>query len=114
MDAGKLDRRVRLEQYTTTQAPNGEPTKAWTTLATVWAEKIEANGQERFSSQQFIGKVARSFRFRWSNATSQVTVKSRLVFDGVTHEIIAMREIGFRDGIEVDCVARSEDPLSNG
>lgn len=112
MDAEKLDRRITIQvEGTPTRQPNGERVATWNNLTTVWAQKIEANGQERFNADQFLGKTARSFRFRWSETTKQVTTKHRIMFDGVLHDIVAMREIGFRDGIEVDCVARSESPL---
>ena len=37
MQAGKLDRRVQIQQQTATQDAFGQPQQTWTTMATVWA-----------------------------------------------------------------------------
>lgn len=114
MRAGKLDRRISIQEKVVTQdTGTGEEIVSWNEIASVWAQKVENVGQERFSSDQFVGKTARTFRFRWSNATKAVTVTHRIVFDGVEHDIQNMREIGRREGIEVDCTARSETQLDN-
>lgn len=110
--AGRLDRRIDIQERVVSQDDFGSEVISWSTIATVSAEKIENNGQERFQTAQFVGKTSRSFRFRWSNAVKVVTVLHRIVFDGVAHDIVAVREIGRREGIMVDCTARSEEAIA--
>lgn len=113
MKAGSLDRRITIQRKVVAQNNFGEEVTTWQDVATVWAEKIDNTGQERFQSSQFIGKTSRSFRFRWSNAVKEVTTEHQIVFDGVDHDIVAVHEINRREGIFVDCTARSELPMIN-
>lgn len=106
---GKLDRRITLQQSTPSQSASGELTDVWADVATVRAQKIEARGDERFTGEQLVGSVNRSFRIRWSNDVKDINDQWRLVYGGVAHNIIAVREIGRREGIEIDCYARGEE-----
>ena len=47
MNAGQLDRRVTLENYTTTRDAWNNPTKTWATLDQVWAHKRDVTELER-------------------------------------------------------------------
>lgn len=114
MLAGKLDRRITIRRLGSGQSSSGEPNGTWSDLATVWAQKIEARGDERFSTAQPVGSISRSFRFRWSTTVKDVNDKDKIVFDGVEHDIVAVREIGRREGIEVDCTARGENAVVQG
>lgn len=112
MRIGSLDRRIAIQRQSVTQAADGEEVVTWQDVATVWARKIENRGSERFTAQQFVGHAVRTFRFRWSTTVSEITDKHRIVFDGRNFNITDVREIGRREGIEVDCWALGEDPLS--
>lgn len=111
MRGGQLDRRIEIQQPIETQDNSGESIQSWDTIASVWAQKIENRGQERFTAQQLSGRAIRTFRFRWNSRTQEITVKHRIVFDGRSFNITDVREIGRRDGIEVDCWTDSEEPL---
>jgi SPP1 family predicted phage head-tail adaptor len=114
MQGGRLDRTITLQRSTSTRSTSGEMVDSWSTVAIVPAQKIEARGDERFSGEQMVGSVNRSFRIRWSNDVKGITAQWRLVFEGVTHEISAVREIGRRIGIEIDCFARGEEATVAG
>jgi len=112
MRGGKLDRRIRLERpYVQQQEDTGEEVHTWLPVATVWAEKVEQRGAERFAARQFVGSAIRTFRFRWSETVKDVTVHWRIYFDGRHYDITDVRELGRRVGIEIDCNTRSEDPV---
>lgn len=111
MRAGQLDRRITIQRNGSSQSDSGEPIESWSDVATVRAQKIEARGDERFSKAQLVGTINRSFRIRWSSQISDITDIDRVLFDTVPHEIIAIREIGRREGIEIDCTARGEDAV---
>lgn len=113
MRAGALDRRITIRRLSPTQSGSGEEADSFLPLATVWAEKRENSGSERFANQQTVGKAFVTFRFRWSQTVKEVSVKHQIEFDGRNFDIVAVREIGRREGIEVDCLVRSEEPLQN-
>jgi SPP1 family predicted phage head-tail adaptor len=111
MRAGPLDRRITIQGKVVTHNEYGEEIVTWSTVATVWAQKIENRGQERFAAQQFVGKSAKTFKIRWSTAVAAVTTEHRVTFDGRQHDIQDVRELGRREGIEIDVTVRSEDPV---
>lgn len=112
MRGGDLDRRIQIREKVVTQDDFGEEIVTWNTVATVSAEKIENNGQERFSTAQFVGKRVCSFQFRWSSAVKGTTTLHKVLFDEVEFDIVAVKEIGRREGMRVDCTARSEEPIA--
>lgn len=111
MRAGLLDRRITIQQKTITQSDSGEEQESWSTLAEVWAQKIENRGQERFAAQQYVGHSVRTFRFRYSSTVAAITTEHRLVYEAVNYNISDVREIGRHEGIEIDCYAPSEQPV---
>lgn len=111
MRAGLLDRKITIQAKTVTQSDSGEEVETWSTLATVWAHKIENRGAERFTARQLTGNAVRTFQFRWSTTLSVLTVENQLVYEGVTYDITDVREIGRHEGIEVDCFAPSEQTV---
>lgn len=112
MRAGKLDRRISIQSKTFSQSDSGEEVVSWGTIATIWAEKIENRGAERFAAKQLTGSSVVTFRFRWSDTTLPITVEHQIVFAGRVYDITDVREIGRHEGIEVDCFAPSEEPLA--
>lgn len=112
MRAGTLDRRITIQRQTSTLSDSGDPVVVWADVATVYARKLENRGQERFTTQQIVGRAMKTFQFRWSATVAEVTTKHRIVFDGRDHDITDVREIGRREGIEVDCFAPSEEPVA--
>lgn len=112
MRAGRMDRRVAIHQAEITQSDSGQETRTWSTLTTVWAEKVENRGQERFAAQQLVGHAVKTFRLRWSSAiASELTNEHRISFDGRLFDITDIRELGRREGIEIDCYASGEEPM---
>lgn len=111
MRAGLLDRRITIQGKAITQSDSGEEVVAWTDVATVWAEKVEIRGLERFSIKQIVGHSVKTFRIRWSNNVSEITDEHRILFDGRVFDITDVREIDRRVGIEIDCYAPGEVPL---
>jgi len=113
MKAGELDRRIMIEEKTVTNSDSGEEIITWLPLVTVWARKIEAKGAERFSGQELFGAAVKTFQIRWSLYASTITTKHRLLFDGRTYDITDVREIGRREGLEIDCFTKSEEMITS-
>ncbi len=98
MRAGTLDRRVVIERYTTTQDEVGEPVKTYEAVDTIWAQVLPLRGQERFVAQQEYAEVTTRFRLRHR---TDIDEKMRLVHDGDEYDIMAILEIGRREGLEI-------------
>lgn len=98
MDAFKLDRRIVIEQRTDTRNALGEGVPAWTTFATVWAQRVPMRGAELFAAQQVVPQVENKLRIRWRDDLDE---SMRIVDDGVTYGIQHIAEIGRRDGLEI-------------
>lgn len=111
MRGGDIDRRLKIQRKVITQNGFGDEIVAWETVATVWAQKVEARGDERFAAQQFLGHAVKTFRIRWSDTVKEITSEHRLVLDGRAHDITDVREVGRREGLEIDCTVRSEEPV---
>lgn len=65
MKAGRLDRRITIEQPSTSQDSLGEEVTTWSTFATAWADRIDMRGRERFDADQDIATRIATFRLRW-------------------------------------------------
>lgn len=111
MRAGRRDRRVTLERNTPVQNSTGEEIESWDPIATVWAEVRPAKGAESFQAQQFIGKAQSTFRVLWSSRVARLNVEDRIIYEGKDYGILDVREIGRREGLEIDAFARSELPV---
>ena len=46
-----MDRLVELQRRSLTRNAYGEQVESWTTIASVWAEKIDLKGREFFAAQ---------------------------------------------------------------
>lgn len=112
MRAGRLDRRITIQRKTVTQSDSGEEIVTWVDVATVWAEKVNLRGSERFAAQEILGHTLQMFRIRWSIAVKELTTKHRILFDGRYYDITDVRESKRREEIEFDCYAPSEQPVA--
>jgi len=103
MDASKMDRRIRIEQYTQAQDDYGEPIETWAVLDTVWAEVSPLSARELFLAQQVSAQADTRFRIRHR---TDLTRTMRIVYDGATYDIYSIQEIGRREGLEILAKAR--------
>lgn len=64
MRAGRLDRRIALQNYAVPSG--GDPTVGtYTTQATVWAERIDPSGMERYAGAQIAAEASQAYRVRY-------------------------------------------------
>jgi hypothetical protein len=108
MNAGPLDRRITLERFTTTVDAYNEPVKAWGVLAHRAASYVLISDGERFRAGETAANASARFQIRWSPSVSDLNPKDRLVFEGVVHQILNVKEIGRREGIEITVQARAD------
>jgi SPP1 family predicted phage head-tail adaptor len=104
VQASKLDRRIRIEQPSVTRNNLGEAVATWSTLAEVWAQKINLTGRELYAAQQVVPEAQLKFRIRWrADIKPNRDEKMRIVDlrDAVTYGIQHIAEIGRQDGLEI-------------
>jgi SPP1 family predicted phage head-tail adaptor len=108
MRAGPLDRRITLQRMVVEQSESGQENVTWQDMATVWAQKVENRGAERFAAQQITGRAIRTFRFRWQTDLEHLNTKDQVVYAETAYDITDVREIGRHEGIEIDCYSPSD------
>ena len=119
MRAGRLDRKIEVQRRTDAKDAHGQPIPTWSRIgATRWASYSPIGGEERYTSDQFIGRQQVEFRVRWASDLSDLNPKDRVVFpimgtseeptDSQIYEIMAVHELGRREGLRIQTARRSE------
>jgi SPP1 family predicted phage head-tail adaptor len=109
MRAGDLDRRIGLFHEGLSSGENNEFNEdrlpGGTVLAAnVWASVKEVTGREFLAdSQQVIGEARAVFTIRWR---SDVSTQWQVKYNSVLWNIVSTREIGRREGLEIQAVRR--------
>jgi SPP1 family predicted phage head-tail adaptor len=114
MKAGSLDRRITLLRGIETRNQFNEPILSWAPVATVWASKEDIRDAERVASQEVGADITSRFQIRYSSAVADVNPKDRLQLDDKVYDIVAVKEIGRRDGLEISAIARADQPAVGG
>jgi SPP1 family predicted phage head-tail adaptor len=110
MKPERFDRTITLERFTfTTDEGSGEQVLTWSTLATVQASKKDVSDSERVASAEVAAEIGTRFQIRWDSSVADLNPKDRLVYDGRTYEIVAVKELGRRDGLEISANARADE-----
>lgn len=110
MQAGRMDRRVKLQKMIESVGVSGAVTETPLLVATVWAQKIPENGSERFAEEQIQGWSIVTWRIRWMrDGIDDPTVKWQLLEGARVYDIMDVREIGRREGWELVTRCRAED-----
>lgn len=104
MRAGALDTIILIQRATMARNDLAEVTEAWATIATLRAAVIQASTTEFLQGAGLQGDAAVIFRTRFLDG---VTVRDRVLFGGVPHDIKELKEIGRRQGLEIRTVARN-------
>ena len=108
MRAGAMDRRITLERFTATRDEYNEPVQTWATLATRWASYEPLSDGERFRASETAANASARFVIRWSTDVADLNPKDRLVFEGTTFDIVHVKEVGRRKGLEITAAARAD------
>src|SRR4051812_21513253 len=98
MRAGKLDRQIVIERVTTTLSAAGTPIEAWATLVTLRAEKLDDAMDEHIRAEGASTERMVSFQSRYFPG---VTVADRLSYEGQAYNLLHLKEIGRRRGLEL-------------
>lgn len=85
---GKMDRRVRLESRAETIDAMGAVLHSWSLEATVWAERRNLRGGERFGGSERLASAETVFRIRYSRDVWEVGPMWRLVDGAEVFDIV--------------------------
>jgi len=106
MRAGRLDRRIIIQENTPTQNGVGSEVDSWSDLYVVWAEVIPVRGTERYAGSQDAAVIEEKFKIRYLKG---ITPKNRILYNGRIYDIKgAPLEIGRREGLEIQAKARAD------
>ena len=108
MIAGPLDRRITIERWGAKTNEFGEDVPEWLHVATVWASAEDIRDSERNRAQQVGSDVTTRFRVRWRYSIEQLNPKDRLHYGGRVFNIVAIKSVGRREGLEITAAARSD------
>lgn len=106
--AGKMDRRITLERFVTSPDQHNEPVKIWTALATRAASYEPLSDGERFRAGETAATASARFVIRYAAKVADLNPKDRLTFGGVVYDIVRVKEIGRREGLEITANARAD------
>lgn len=110
MEAGKLDRRIRLLRATSAKNEFNEPVEVWSTLCDRFAEVEHVSDGERTRAAETGAVVQMRFRIRYSSEVADLNPKDRLQYPigGREFNIIGVKELQRRVGLEISATARGE------
>lgn len=99
MRAGKLDRSITVQSFTSTVNDYGTPIETWTDVATVRAQIIQSSTEE-FLTNGASDTTSIIFRTRYF---SPIGGTSRILFEGEEYNVREVKEIGRRKGLDLRC-----------
>jgi head-tail adaptor len=116
MKLGKLDRRISIQRKTDTRDAHGQPIPVWAQIGRQrWAAYYPVSGGERFISEQFVSRQQTEFQVQWAQDLASLSPLDRVVFpysatpaDSDIYDIMAVHEIGRREGLRIMTARRSE------
>jgi SPP1 family predicted phage head-tail adaptor len=100
MRAGKLDRNLIIQSFTSTVDEYGTPTEAWTEFATCKAQLVQGSTDEWIAAYGESQAVTAVFRIRWLDG---LTTDHRIRYFDRNLNIREISEIGRRRGLELRC-----------
>ncbi|WP_430251693.1 phage head closure protein [Neorhizobium sp. DAR64860/K0K1] len=103
MRAGKLDRTITIERFSSTPDDFGTPVETWTPVATLRAQVIQSATEEFLSAQGATDATVIVFRTRWLDG---IMTSDQLGYEAKSFNIREVKEIGRRRGLEIRCEAK--------
>ncbi len=104
---GMMDRRLSVHRAVHVGSSSmNEPIFEWQPLRTVWAQKIHKSEGEQFDQGTKQRYASNSVAFKtWFMSDLRETDK--LVCEGTEYNVVGIREIGRREGLEIAAEAQS-------
>ena len=100
MRAGPLRHLCMLRGLTSTQDELNQPVKGWADIGKVWAEIKAPSGRMYEAASQMQAQINAEINIRYRKG---VVAGQRLVYDGITYEVIAPLPTNQRDMLKLMC-----------
>lgn len=101
MRAGKLDKSITIERFASTVDDFGTETEAWTAIATMRAQLIQASTEEALRAYGTENATVAFFRIRHRDG---IVLADRVVYAGQAYDLREIKELGRREGLELRTV----------
>lgn len=99
MIVGKFDRLITLlRDFEIGRDQFDQPITEPRPVAKFWGEKIHKQEDERFAAEQRYALRTVTFRAYWID---DIRSTDRLECDGALYDVKGVRELGFREGVEI-------------
>lgn len=96
MKAGKLDRRIVIQNQSDTIGTDGFRTTTWSTFLTVWSNVLHTTGKEKTENSDRSNERNVNFKVRYN---STITTQMRVVWNGGVYAVLDIKELGRKDGL---------------
>jgi SPP1 family predicted phage head-tail adaptor len=97
-DARKFDRTITVERRTVSIDDYGAEAETWATVATLRAQRVE-NGSREFV--RAYGQATEGTAVFRTRHIAGITTTDRILFEGEALELVEVRELGRRQGLEL-------------
>lgn len=104
MNAGMMDRRITVQTYSTSNNDWNHPVKTWSDLTSVWASKTDKRETEVNELNQTVAITRSIFTIRH---LANLSTTARIVYDGDNYEILGIKELGRREGMQITTERRA-------
>ncbi|MDE2466755.1 MAG: phage head closure protein [Alphaproteobacteria bacterium] len=102
VSAGILDQRITIQELTVVRGALGGHDETWSTLATVWAQKLDMTGREIFQAKAMGSAATLLITIRYR---PDVKASMRVVFsDGSMARIEWIRHVTRKERLELYCL----------
>lgn len=105
--AGELDKPVTIQKKSVIYDDYNQPVETWVDEHTVFAQKVEQGSKEGLESGQIVAIQDVRFRIYWYEGLNPA--EYRIMFDGKIYDIEGVKELGFRDGMELMTTQRDNE-----
>jgi SPP1 family predicted phage head-tail adaptor len=106
--AGDLNRRITIlrsrREFDGLQHRAGAPEE----FVTRWASATPVRDGERFAGGETQASLTMRFVVRYDAQTATIDPTDLVEYDGRTFGIAGVKEVGFREGVEISATARTE------
>ncbi|GAB9248269.1 head-tail adaptor protein [Bradyrhizobium diazoefficiens] len=100
MRAGNLDRLIEIQRRSTTIGLGGTVGQTWATFATMRAQLLKSDIDDREGARGHATDAMLTFRMYYF---ASLSLNDRLLYEGQPFEITGITEIGRRVGMDVTC-----------
>jgi SPP1 family predicted phage head-tail adaptor len=100
MRAGLLDRTITIERVSNGTSDSGAVAETWSPLVTLRAQLVQSGTEEFQRAFGASSETAVIFRTRY---VAGITLADRVSYGSAVHNIVEIKEIGRRRGLELRC-----------